>query len=149
MKKAFTMIELIFVIVILGVLAAVAVPKLAATRNDAVAAGISMSIGVAVSEIVEYAVSKGTTTTDITVMSNSAATLVNTNKANKENAGRKIVVLAPDDTDCVSVEVISDATNDDLNVSFYTTNNLTCQAIQRKVDRVKYSVPIRGVSIPD
>ena len=36
MKRAgFTMIELIFVIVVLGILAAVAVPKLAATRDDA------------------------------------------------------------------------------------------------------------------
>jgi len=35
MKKAFTMIELIFVIVIIGVLSAVALPKLSATRNDA------------------------------------------------------------------------------------------------------------------
>ena len=35
MKNAFTMIELIFVIVILGILAAVAIPKLAATRDDA------------------------------------------------------------------------------------------------------------------
>ncbi len=35
-KFAFTMIELIFVIVILGILAAVAVPKLAATRDDAI-----------------------------------------------------------------------------------------------------------------
>ena len=35
-KRAFTMIELIFVIIILGILAAVAVPKLAATRNDAI-----------------------------------------------------------------------------------------------------------------
>jgi general secretion pathway protein G len=35
MQKAFTMIELVFVIVVLGILAAVAIPKLAATRDDA------------------------------------------------------------------------------------------------------------------
>ena len=36
MKKAFTMIELIFVIVIIGILAAIAIPKLSATRDDAI-----------------------------------------------------------------------------------------------------------------
>ena len=35
-KKAFTMIELIFAIVIVGILASVAIPRLAATRDDAV-----------------------------------------------------------------------------------------------------------------
>lgn len=35
MKNAFTMIELIFVIVVLGILAGIAIPKLAATRDDA------------------------------------------------------------------------------------------------------------------
>ena len=35
MKKGFTMIELIFVIVILGILASVAVPRLAGTKADA------------------------------------------------------------------------------------------------------------------
>lgn len=36
LKPAFTMIELVFVIVVLGILAAVAIPKLAATRDDAI-----------------------------------------------------------------------------------------------------------------
>ncbi len=35
LKTAYTMIEMIFVIVIIGILAAVAIPKLAATRDDA------------------------------------------------------------------------------------------------------------------
>ncbi len=34
-RKAFTMIELIFAIVIVGILASVAIPRLAATRDDA------------------------------------------------------------------------------------------------------------------
>jgi len=34
-RTAFTMIELVFVIVVLGILAAVAIPKFAATRTDA------------------------------------------------------------------------------------------------------------------
>ncbi len=35
-KKAFTMVELVFVIAVIGILVGVAIPKLAATRNDAV-----------------------------------------------------------------------------------------------------------------
>ncbi len=35
-KQAFTMIELIFVIVVIGILSAIAIPKLAATRDDAI-----------------------------------------------------------------------------------------------------------------
>jgi len=34
-RKAFTMVELVFVIVVIGILAAVAVPKLVATTSDA------------------------------------------------------------------------------------------------------------------
>ena len=35
MRKAFTMVELVFVIVIIGILSAIAIPKFAATRDDA------------------------------------------------------------------------------------------------------------------
>jgi len=45
MKKAFTMIELIFVIVIIGILAAVAVPKLAGTAYEAKKSNIISFMG--------------------------------------------------------------------------------------------------------
>jgi len=35
-RKAFTMIELVFAIVVIGILSAIAIPKFAVTRNDAV-----------------------------------------------------------------------------------------------------------------
>jgi len=35
-RKAFSMIELVFVIVVIGILSAIAIPKFAATRDDAV-----------------------------------------------------------------------------------------------------------------
>jgi len=35
-RKAFTMIELVFVIVVIGILSAIAIPKFAATRDDAI-----------------------------------------------------------------------------------------------------------------
>ncbi|WP_250325662.1 prepilin-type N-terminal cleavage/methylation domain-containing protein [Campylobacter sp. 2018MI13] len=59
MKKAFTMIELIFVIVILGILAAVAIPKLNATRDDAELAKANTNLTTLMSDIYSYYTSKG------------------------------------------------------------------------------------------
>ena len=44
-RLAFTMIELVFVIVVIGILAAIAVPKFAATRDDATITKAMATIG--------------------------------------------------------------------------------------------------------
>ena len=44
MKNAFSMLELVFVIVVIAILASIAIPKLAATRTDAVIAKIRSDV---------------------------------------------------------------------------------------------------------
>ena len=59
MKKGFTMIELIFVIVILGILASVAIPRLAGTREDAEISSAIANLRTLVSDANVYYVTKG------------------------------------------------------------------------------------------
>ncbi len=53
-RSGFTMIELIFVIVILGILASVAIPKLAATRDDAKISKAASEVSTLVSDLGAY-----------------------------------------------------------------------------------------------
>ena len=59
MKKGFTMIELIFVIVILGILASVAIPRLAATKTDAEIATTVANLRTILSDADSYYAVKG------------------------------------------------------------------------------------------
>ncbi|WP_267525603.1 type II secretion system protein [Campylobacter sp. MG1] len=68
MKKAFSMIELIFVIVILGALAAVAISKLNATRDDAVITKSAQNLATLIGELASYYTAQSKFNDDINKM---------------------------------------------------------------------------------
>ena len=122
MKKGFTMIELIFVIVILGILASVAIPRLAATREDAEISAAVANLRTLVSDVSAYLVVKDTFGTakwnEITnVPLNGADSTVTTATGGKLKAGGK---------DCITVQLVEKATTSGkttpAHIVFTTTN---------------------------
>jgi len=61
MKKAFTMIELVFVIVMIGILASIAIPKLAANRTNAEAAMCELEVSQFSRELLNFYTLRGHT----------------------------------------------------------------------------------------
>ena len=149
-KSGFTMIELIFVVVILGILASVAIPKLAATRDDAKISKLSSSIETAVHEIASYGASKGSTTENLGLMSNTLSALASAGVVDNSEANKskfKVGNIA----NCVSIELVSDSDNGgEVNVTVNThddNGDHMCRTIKEVIKDQNYNIVVLGRAI--
>lgn len=145
-KNAFTMIELIFVIVILGILAAVAVPKLAATRTDAEVSKIAQNVMIGASEIASYAVSNAKVEDDLRLMSNGMISLERSGDAIL--SAKKAVISIGGISNCLTLEITTGDTDDNLTISLGNAGaDIKCISLQSVIDAAKYPMKLRGQSV--
>ena len=148
MKKGFTMIELIFVIVILGILASVAIPRLAATREDAEISAAVANLRTLVNDATAYYTVKGefgsATWNQITnVPLSGAATTKALNTGAKLKAGGE---------DCISFQMFEK--NGDKPAHIVITkegsvNNVCKQVLASEPLKAYFSSKVTGVTTND
>lgn len=145
-SRAFTMIELVFVIVILGILAAVAIPKFTATRDDAEVSKKAMNIMQSASEIAAYAMSHAQMEDNLSKMSNGIASLADSGDAVMST--KKAVIKMGSVSDCLTVQIETGATDDNLTITAGNANgDKLCTSLQSAVDIVKYPMKLRGTNV--
>lgn len=149
MKRCgFTMIELVFVIVILGILGAIAIPRLTATRDDAQNVVMAQNIMTGAGEIASYAVAMGETNDSLSVMSNGIKSLVNEGKAHLNTAEKAAYIHRGSVNDCIIIDINSSNIDENLTLTYGEGGGDTlCLGLQKIVDISRYPIQIRGARV--
>ncbi|WP_286337854.1 type II secretion system protein [Hydrogenimonas cancrithermarum] len=145
-KRAFTIVELVFVIVIIGILAAVAIPKLNATRVDAKTSVLAQKIILSINEIKSHALASGNLDNNITAYSNMVNEMIAEGVAVLNHDGSQITIDTGSENSCLSLSLVGN--NQELNLSVTMGQNISddpiCDGVQKLLGNQNYVMKIRG-----
>ena len=151
-KSAFTMIELIFVIVILGILASVAILKLAATRADAQITKGRADIQTTTKEIQGVALAHGNVSMDLANDENGSKTIHLYEESHKAIVGNDDANISFGGSDCIEFKIRRGVGNDiNLSVDKLNNSDVICQGVQAElfkgnINEINYSLREKSIT---
>ena len=144
-KSGFTMIELIFVIVIIAILAVIALPKLAATRDDARFSMIAHNTMSSAYEIAAYATARGQTEPKFSDMSKSMENLVTKGYADDTGTYRADISSDDDTGVCLILRITNPGSNSEtLHIEEGPATDDGCLRLKELIDFASYPIALRG-----
>lgn len=120
MTKAFSLLEMIFAIVVISVIASIAIPKFMTTRNDAVVATLKQDISTITTSVQSYYLVNGN------IEKISDAVNLNSSIWNIENRN---VVFNDQKNECVKIEVYTSSNDVSLNLTVNKDAGAVCEKL--------------------
>jgi len=147
MRQAFTLIEFIFIIVIIALLAGIAIPKFSATRMDAKLSTKAQNIMTAANEIASYAVAKGHTEANLSKMSNSIANMISRGEA-ADNGAYRVDIKVEEINDCIVIRIDDNSSNTEtLVIDFGSSTNYYCNQLRNLIDSEAFPMALHGILV--
>lgn len=143
--KAFTVLELVFIIMIMGVLAAVAIPKFSATRDDAWVSTIAQNTMTSAFEIATYAASKGQTERMLSEMSNALRQMKQDGIVSESAEHTASVAAEKGGEPCLTLTIENGGgATETLRIALLSSEDQRCGRLQQLIDAAAFPMPLRG-----
>jgi general secretion pathway protein G len=131
-RKAFTLLEIIFVVVILGIIASVAVSKLDFTKDDAKIVAVKEDIRVIVDSTKSHFIINDSLDKFSTIL---------TLNPDIWTVADKSLVFNSGGSECVKIELTTNSGNDILKITTSSTNeDNSCKKLLESVSSVSYTL---------